>query len=114
MRFVGDETAADPGELADAAEVKGCCGCDGEGGIIVDADVQIVVVVVVVVVVEIRPSGISSLALECVHEGLHNLYTTKTSSMQSAPKHSIKSCRCLYIGTFQKTYVFVQIEHIFS
>ena len=61
MRFVGDETAADPGELADAAEVKDCCGCDGGGGFIVDAEVEIVVVVVMVV--GIRPSGKLSLAL---------------------------------------------------
>jgi hypothetical protein len=56
VRFVGDETAADLGELADAAEVKDCCGCDGGGGVIVDAEVQILIVVVVAV--GIRPSGI--------------------------------------------------------
>ena len=65
VRFVGDETAADPGELADPAEVKDCCGCDdGGGGVDIDAEVEpVVVVVVVVVVVGIRPSGKLSLAL---------------------------------------------------
>lgn len=65
VRLGGDETAADPGELADAAEVEDCCGCDG-GGVNVDAEVEIVVVVVVVAAaagVGIRPSGKLSLAL---------------------------------------------------
>jgi hypothetical protein len=63
--LVGDETAADPGELADPAEVKDCCGCDGGGGVDIDAEVEtvVVVVVVVVVLVGIRPSGKLSLAL---------------------------------------------------
>ena len=63
VRFVGDETATHPGELA---EVKDCCGYDGGGGVIVNTEVHIVVVVVVVVVVGIRPFGKLSLALECV------------------------------------------------
>jgi hypothetical protein len=63
VRLVGDETAADPGELADPAEVKDCCGCD-VGGVDIDAEVEtVVVVVVVVVLVGIRPSGKLSLAL---------------------------------------------------
>ena len=56
VRFVGDEIATDLGELADAVEVKDCCGCDGGGRVIVDAEVQILIVVVVVV--GIQPSRI--------------------------------------------------------